>query len=438
MRYSLTTDLNNWMSAIDDDKSLASISIPGTHNSCASIGASGQAPGIDAFVATQYSYSIAKQLSHGIRYLDIRCCAIDGVFTIHHDKFYLNINFGDVLNQCVAFLEKNPSETILMRIKQENSSVSDSEFLNIFNNKYKPYQSKMYLGSSVPKLKEVRGKIVIIANVSSLPGISYSSMKVQDDYTETNVSSKLAKIIQHMNESIRANRNNNRSVLYLNHCNATNPPWVSPKSFAGVLVPSLERKLKEGQDMGDIDVQANEAPHIGVFILDFYTDTIVREIIKRNENKDLHNLKVYSMGNRVYGNHYFYASLYMDNPMKRRQVFCWAQGNKVSNGYWVFIPVEGVENQYMIFNTYYKEFLYASTFIEDNRRTVFTWIDGVPTLESTWTIQGKTIYNEYYKCYLYESSLSFTENRKLVPCWAPGNLVNQAFWELVAEGQCIK
>ncbi|PHM60196.1 hypothetical protein Xish_03341 [Xenorhabdus ishibashii] len=43
-------------------------------------------------------------------------------------------------------------------------------------------------------------------------------------------------------------------------------------------------------------------------------------------------------------------------------------------------------DQYYIFNTYYKEFLYASIFIEDNRRTVFTWINGVPTRESVWTI----------------------------------------------------
>lgn len=437
MRYSLLSDTRNWMSCIEDSKSIAHISIPGTHDSCARKGASGQESGIDEFVATQNSdCTIAKQLEDGIRYLDIRCCVIDGVFTVHHGKFYLNINFGDVLNQCVDFLNTYSSETIIMRIQQENSSASDEEFLNIFNTHYAGYHGNMYLGTSIPEIGSVRGKIVILSNVLSVPGISYRTINVQDDYSDTSVSSKREKIDSFANESAKSNRNGSNPSLYLNHCSATNPPWVSPESFARALLPSVTLDFKEGLGSQQVDNSRNEAPHIGIIAMDFYTSDLVSEIIKRNENKDFKDLPVYSIYNTYYGQHYFYASKYMDSATKRRQVFGWAPGGKVSNGFWVLIPY-GNANEYYIFNTYYKEFLYASTFVTDNRRTVFTWIDAVPTAESTWTINNDNIHNIYYDCYLYESSLSYSEDRKLVPCWAPGVGVSQDHWNLVFENKSV-
>ncbi len=437
MRYSLLSDTRNWMSCIEDSKSIAHISIPGTHDSCARKYASGQATGIDAFVAAQNSdCTIAKQLEDGIRYLDIRCCVIDGVFTVHHGKFYLNINFGDVLNQCVAFLNTYSSETIVMRIKQENSSASDEEFLNIFNTHYAGYHGNMYLGTTIPEIGSVRGKIVILSNVASVPGIPYRSINVQDDYTDTSVSSKREKIDSFANKSAKSNRNGSNPSLYLNHCSATNPPWVSPESFARALLPYVTLDFKQGLGSQQVDNSRNEAPHIGIIAMDFYTTDLVAEIIKRNENKYFKDLPVYSIYNTYYGQHYLYASLYMDSAMKRRQVFGWAPGGKVTNGFWVLIPY-GSTNEYYIFNTYYKEFLYASSFVTDNRRTVFTWVDAVPTAESTWIISNDNIHNVHHACYLYESGLSYSKDRKLVPCWAPGVGVSQDHWNLVLENKSM-
>ncbi|MBB1149039.1 phosphatidylinositol-specific phospholipase C [Myroides sp. NP-2] len=437
MRYSLLSDTRNWMSCIEDNKSIAHMSIPGTHDSCARKDASGQAPGIDEYVAAQHAdRTIVKQLEDGIRYLDIRCCVIDGVFTIHHGEFYLNINFGDVLKQCVDFLNTNITETIIMRIKQENSSVSDEEFLTVFNTQYAGYHGSMYLETAIPELGTVRGKIVILSNVSSLPGIPYNSIQVQDDYTDTSVSSKRAKINDFAIQSVNVNRNDGNPSLCLNHCSATNPPLVSPASLAAVLLPQITRDFKEGLGAQYVDNSQNEAPHMGIVAMDFYTNDLVTEIIKRNENKDFKDLPVYSIYNSYYGRHYFYASMYMDSAMKRRQVFGWSPGGQVTNGYWMLIP-SGSNNEYYIFNTYYKEFLYASSFVEENRRTVYTWADAVPTAESIWTITNNTIYNVHYACYLYESSLTYSEDRKLVPCWAPSVSVAQDQWTMVLENKSV-
>ncbi|WGL95839.1 RICIN domain-containing protein [Arsenophonus nasoniae] len=202
-------------------------------------------------------------------------------------------------------------------------------------------------------------------------------------------------------------------------------------------MPIITSDFKKGLGADQVNNSKNEAPHIGIIAMDYYTSDLIAEIIKRNENKHFYNLPVYSIYNTYYGQHYFYASLYMDSEMKRRQVFGWNPGNKVANGYWVLIPLDKSRDQYYIFNTYYKEFLYASTFITDNRRDVFTWVDGVPTEESIWTVGSYYIYNEYYGCYLYESSLSFSENRKLTPCWAPGNRVLQDKWHLDYEDNSV-
>lgn len=431
MRYSLLSDKKNWMSAVDDGTSLAHISIPGTHDSCARIHASKQIPLVDEQIATQNSNcSISKQLSDGIRYLDIRCCAIDGVFAIHHGVFYLNINFGTVLEECISFLKENPTEIIIMRIQQENSSVSDREFLEIFNTKYACYHPYMYLKSTIPDIGEVRGKIVILSNVLSVPGISYRKIAVQDNYSPGSLLEKVSNVKEFINKSVSLNKDN--AVLHLNHFSATIIPGT-PRSFSNVFNPRITEELKKGLGADLVDSSKNEAPHIGIAAMDFYTDTLVAEIIKRNDNKFFKNLPVYSIYNEFYGKHYFYASAYMDSATDRRRVFGWSAGGKVREGYWLLIPYGKESEKYYIFNTYYKEFLYASSFIEDSRRDVFTWVEGVPTRESVWTLKNDYIYNEYYKCYLYESSLSFLENRKLVPCWAPGNRVSQSHWKMVLE-----
>ncbi|MDR0217316.1 MAG: phosphatidylinositol-specific phospholipase C [Enterobacteriaceae bacterium] len=284
MRISLLSDTNNWMNAIDDNTNLAHISIPGTHDSCAHVGASQQPEMFDKFIATQNKEcTITKQLEKGIRYLDIRCCVIDGIFAIHHGVFYLHINFGDVLNECIHFLAINNSETIVMRIKQEYSSVSDEEFINIFNGYYGSYQSSMYLGNQVPILGNVRGKIVILANVFELPGIPYDSINTQDDYTDTDIEKKLGEIVNFIDQSINTNNTEHKSELYLNQCNATNPwEFIGPKDVANKLNPKLENEFINNIPKRIINGSISEPAHIGVISMDFYTDPLVSEVIERN------------------------------------------------------------------------------------------------------------------------------------------------------------
>ncbi|MFI6765081.1 phosphatidylinositol-specific phospholipase C domain-containing protein [Streptomyces sp. NPDC050355] len=170
--------VQDWMSALADDTPLPRLTIPGTHDSGARIGG--------PWVACQNT-AVDAQLAGGIRFLDVRCRAVDNVFAIHHGAFYQELMFGDVLNACRAFLRAHPSETVLMRVKQEYSEVGAEEFRRIFGIYLddKGYRSLFRLEGDLPTLGGARGRVVLLADSDGLGGIRYadpSVFDIQDDY----------------------------------------------------------------------------------------------------------------------------------------------------------------------------------------------------------------------------------------------------------------
>ncbi|MEW2218116.1 phosphatidylinositol-specific phospholipase C [Streptomyces sp. NPDC006990] len=168
----------DWMAPLPAATPLRSLTIPGSHDSGARYGG--------AWVECQDTL-IGEQLAAGIRFLDVRCRAIDGVFAIHHGAFYQHLMFGDVLIACRDFLARHPGETVLMRVKQEYSSVGDEEFRRIFDVYLdeKGWRSLLRLGSTPPTLGEARGKVVLLADNGGLPGVRWADPElfdVQDDY----------------------------------------------------------------------------------------------------------------------------------------------------------------------------------------------------------------------------------------------------------------
>lgn len=106
------------MSAIDNSTSLADLSVPGTHESSALFGATSKCQNV----------SVLRQLVRGVRFLDTRCRFESGSnpLYIHHANVFQNATFGDVQNQVVEFLARNPDETVVMNVQQEYSSVDSA------------------------------------------------------------------------------------------------------------------------------------------------------------------------------------------------------------------------------------------------------------------------------------------------------------------------
>ncbi|MFD5423769.1 phosphatidylinositol-specific phospholipase C [Streptomyces sp. NPDC127069] len=168
----------DWMAALPDSTALQRMTIPGTHDSGARLGG--------LYVACQNT-SIAEQLDSGIRFLDVRCRVTGGSFAIHHAAFFQNLMFGDVLVACAAFLSAHPSETVLMRVKQEYSTESDATFRTVFDDylDHRGWRPLFRIADTLPALGQARGRVVLLADNAGLPGLRYGDggvFDIQDDY----------------------------------------------------------------------------------------------------------------------------------------------------------------------------------------------------------------------------------------------------------------
>jgi len=220
----LNVTLTGWMGAIADNTSLTSLSIPGTHDSGARVEpVSG--------TAKCQNLSIREQLDAGTRFLDIRCRHIGDAFAIHHGSIYQNLNFTDVTTACYDFLAANPTETIIMCVKEEYDPTNNTRsFEQTFDSYTQLQPSRWYLGDAVPNLGQVRGKIVLLRRfgASGTPkGIeatnwadnttfsinnANSSLRVQDQYVVPDNNGKWTSITNLFTEA----KNGSSSVLYIN------------------------------------------------------------------------------------------------------------------------------------------------------------------------------------------------------------------------------
>ncbi|MER7700679.1 MULTISPECIES: phosphatidylinositol-specific phospholipase C [unclassified Streptomyces] len=168
----------DWMAALPDGIALRQLTVPGTHDSGARFGG----PWSECQNTT-----ITQQLESGIRFLDVRCRITGDAFAIHHGASFQNLMFGDVLIACRDFLAARPTETVLMRVKQEYSEESDAAFRRIFDRYLdaKGWRPLFRLDPALPDLGGARGKVVLLADNGGLPGVRYGDpalFDIQDDY----------------------------------------------------------------------------------------------------------------------------------------------------------------------------------------------------------------------------------------------------------------
>ena len=174
----------DWMKNLDSSLTLSRISMPGTHNTMARHGTD---------IAKCQSLNLGEQMNSGIRVLDIRCRHKDNRFYIYHGRSDQKANFNDVLKQVDSFLKHHHSETILMRVKEENDPTRNSRsFAGTFNWYAEQYPDLFwkYNRNDNPQLSQIRGKVVLLQNFKSDPpvGIDWGSntLKIQDIYEMKN------------------------------------------------------------------------------------------------------------------------------------------------------------------------------------------------------------------------------------------------------------
>lgn len=183
----------NWLGYLDDATPINQISLPGTHDS--GTYTVGKFSILSTWIKTQ-DESITEQLNNGVRFLDIRCRHINNSFAIHHDRFFLNLNFSDILADCYKFLKENPQEFIFLSVKEEYTSQNCTRSFNdTFLADYLD-PTQWFTEDRFPQLAEVRGKIVLFRRFSGSNGIDASHwpdnqtfesdgrLHVQDEYEQ--------------------------------------------------------------------------------------------------------------------------------------------------------------------------------------------------------------------------------------------------------------
>ncbi|KAJ5440931.1 hypothetical protein N7491_003337 [Penicillium cf. griseofulvum] len=157
--------LNAWMHELRDDTLLSALSIPGTHNSptCHIAPPSVRCQAV----------SPKEQLENGVRFFDIRVqpqypddAARDELILVH-SVFPISLTgnkyFSDLMREVDGFLERNPSETLIISVKREGTgNATDEQLSRILHDHYAKAGSRWWVRPKIPTLGEARGKVVLM------------------------------------------------------------------------------------------------------------------------------------------------------------------------------------------------------------------------------------------------------------------------------------
>jgi 1-phosphatidylinositol phosphodiesterase len=273
-----------WMAKIADAAPLASLSIPGTHETLARYE---PYPG----TAQCQDLPLADQLAAGVRYLDVRCRHLADAFAIYHGPVDEQLTFDDVLATVTTFLDTHPSETVVMSVKEESDPAEDTRtFADTFASYVAKAPARWYLGADLPTLGAVRGKIVLLrrfAAITSPLGIDGSawadnttfslggttgaaSLRIQDAYIVTSDDAKWSAIATLLTEASTPS-----ATLYLDYTSGYQAPHVLPDipSVSNLINPELDAYLAD---------PAHATAHLGVIANDFMTEERAARISHTN------------------------------------------------------------------------------------------------------------------------------------------------------------
>jgi 1-phosphatidylinositol phosphodiesterase len=182
-----TFTASTWMGAFPGSTSVADLSIPGTHDTGATI----DMPGTTGTTKCQ-NLSIADQLATGVRYLDIRVQNLANKLEVYHLTVDQQLTFDSVLQTITTFFAANPSETLVMSVKEETPDPQTGS-TNTFAQTFDAYTAQnaglWYLGDSIPTLAQARGKIVLLRRfgaTTSPEGIDATSWADNTSFTIAN------------------------------------------------------------------------------------------------------------------------------------------------------------------------------------------------------------------------------------------------------------
>ena len=186
----------DWLKQVDGSRKLNLINLPGAHDSATNY--------VQFPLISQCQYlSVEEQLNRGIRYLDIRLAinekSREALNLVHGpakcksaDGFGAeNYRLDSLLSTCYAFLEKHPTETIVINCKLDSGKQDIEELQKRIQLLIEKNPANWYTKDAMPQLEEVRGKIVLCrryedeAGYGDAAGMDLSWTDMPGAYKET-------------------------------------------------------------------------------------------------------------------------------------------------------------------------------------------------------------------------------------------------------------
>lgn len=249
----------DWMRNLPDGRSLALVSIPGTHDSATW-------KGISNYDRAQ-SLTLSAQLALGVRALDIRLRQVGKALLVYHGPVDERVGFDEVRDACAAFLKAHPSETILMRVKRETAAKAP---IGSFMDAFEGYGGPFYRASSrttIPKIGDVRGRIVVLDDVGLLPdaiGYANPTMSVQDLWDTSDMGAKTKAILSHLAKAREAKE---EGVWFLNYTSSSTFA-VGQLANAQAVNAQVDAALGKG--------------HLGTIFMNFPGAALVGKVVESN------------------------------------------------------------------------------------------------------------------------------------------------------------
>ena len=246
------TDYSKWMSSLNDTTLIRNINMPGSHDTMALYS-------IGDLAGQCQSLSLEDQLNLGVRFLDIRLKEDKNELKAVHGFVDQRASFASIAKTIETFMQNNPSEMIIMSIKEEanasNSNISFEDSLKTYltNNIY-------YLNKNLPlTLGEARGKVILLSRYSNstigipafdgwLDSCSFTlpnDIYVQDTFKITSKEEKQDEIVKCFNEVGHALKINFLSAYRTNGF----PPSYAP-SAANDINPWINEEISKYNDRG--------------------------------------------------------------------------------------------------------------------------------------------------------------------------------------------
>ena len=289
----------DWMKDIPDNTKLSQMTIPGTHDSCSLFG---------ICCARTQTWTLVEQMRAGLRFFDIRLRRIDNTLRAYHGFVDQKETFDRILVYAFDFLDKNPSETIIMEIISEYESKNCTKsFSELYEEDTKTYKDKIVSYNSKDiTLGEIRGKLLVVkvfeGSTSRIP-----NFLIQNSWSvnfRCYMNKKKRKIKENLHRAVSINDNQ----IFLN--------YLSASSDYAMMTPYTAAK------------QCNEIPmryhgRLGIVVADYPGEDLIEHLINQNflaqdENEQIKN------GDKIYMIHNdTHKYLYLDkNAKERNNIYC--------------------------------------------------------------------------------------------------------------------